>query len=947
MRSRLFDRRASGLLLTAALLAFSTYGSQAATSPDGAPGTTIEVSTEAQLQRAVQNLRSNTTIVLAPGTYELTSTLWVRGPLNDVVLRGATDSFNDVTLVGPGMGRASYGDVPHGIGTVGDVQHLTVANLALRDVYHDAIAFSEGTSHPRVVNVRLVNAGDSFISSVGDVSGAIIERSVFEFTDTARDRFASGIRVFSGADWTIRDNVFRNIVGPARQLAGPAVAFTRGSRNATTERNWFINVTTGVAYGVSEASGYDHAGGAVRNNFFFRSATQPGDSAITLSAARDIAIVNNTIFLSGTYGVSIAYRFPETTGVVIANNLMDGIVAGADGATAVDSNNLIGAGADLFLNAAAGDLRLNPAAAGAIDRGVTLASVTDDWAQRLRPAGRAYDIGADEYGAERTGYEIRGRVIDAASGAGAGGVTVALSGARAQTATTDASGAFSFTALAGKVDYTATASASGRVFTPASLFFPSLGVSQDAADFTAQPETETPRITTSANHAPTVSISSPSTGAVFTAPATISITATARDRDTSVTKVAFYAGSVLIGTDTTTSSFRATWRNVPAGSYSLTAVATDTRGLSTTSSPVVVQVKSSAPAPTAPTSPTANQAPTISITSPVSGVVYTAPASMNITASASDTDGSISKVEFYAGSTLIGTKTGTPYQITWSGMSAGTYSLTAVATDNGGVTTRSGAVSVTINGAAPTSPAPAPPASTGGIWIPPLSTSWQWQLTGTIDQSIDVAMYDIDLFDTDASVVAALHAKGRKVICYISAGTFEDWRPDAAAFPAGVKGSSNGWPGEKWLDIRQLNVLAPILGARMDLCKQKGFDGIEPDNVDGYTNKSGFPLTAQDQIAFNTWLADAAHARGLSVGLKNDIDQVDDLVQSFDWALNEQCFQYNECSAYSTFTKAGKAVFEVEYSLSTAQFCPKAVSMQFNSMKKNLDLDVPRTACTP
>jgi hypothetical protein len=137
------------------------------------------------------------------------------------------------------------------------------------------------------------------------------------------------------------------------------------------------------------------------------------------------------------------------------------------------------------------------------------------------------------------------------------------------------------------------------------------------------------------------------------------------------------------------------------------------------------------------------------------------------------------------------------------------------------------------------------------------------------------------------------------------------------------------------------------MAARMDLCKSKGFDAIEPDNVDGYANRSGFPLTETDQIAYNKWLATAAHSRGLSIGLKNDLDQVADLVSSFDWALNEQCFQYNECSALAPFTQAGKAVFEVEYSLSTDQFCSKAIAMQFNSMKKGLDLDPPRTACTP
>lgn len=237
-------------------------------------------------------------------------------------------------------------------------------------------------------------------------------------------------------------------------------------------------------------------------------------------------------------------------------------------------------------------------------------------------------------------------------------------------------------------------------------------------------------------------------------------------------------------------------------------------------------------------------------------------------------------------------------------------------------------------------------ASSQTIWVPPVSTPWQWQLTGSIDQTVDVPMYDIDLFDNSAAVVAALHAQGRKVVCYISAGTWENWRPDAAAFPAAVLGSKvSGWAGEQWLDIRRIDLLGPIIGARMDLCKQKGFDAIEPDNVDGYANGSGFPLTAQDQLTYNVWLASAAHARGLSVGLKNDLDQVQQLVSYFDWALNEQCFEYSECNLLAPFTKAGKAVFEVEYTLATTAFCPQAVALGFNSMKKNLNLDATRTAC--
>jgi hypothetical protein len=204
----------------------------------------------------------------------------------------------------------------------------------------------------------------------------------------------------------------------------------------------------------------------------------------------------------------------------------------------------------------------------------------------------------------------------------------------------------------------------------------------------------------------------------------------------------------------------------------------------------------------------------------------------------------------------------------------------------------------------------------------------------------------VDLFDNVAGTVAALHAAGHKVVCYVSAGSFEDWRPDAAQFPASVKGNPlDGWPGEQWLDVRQWDVLKPLIEARMDLCVSKGFDGIELDNVDGYSNDTGFPLTASDQLTFNRALATSAHARGLSVGLKNDLDQVGDLVTNFDWALNEECFTYGECDLLRPFIAAGKAVLNVEYTLTPDQFCPQAKTMGFSSLVKHLNLDAYRVAC--
>ncbi len=200
--------------------------------------------------------------------------------------------------------------------------------------------------------------------------------------------------------------------------------------------------------------------------------------------------------------------------------------------------------------------------------------------------------------------------------------------------------------------------------------------------------------------------------------------------------------------------------------------------------------------------------------------------------------------------------------------------------------------------------------------------------------------------DAPQGIINQLHADGRTVICYFSAGSWEDWRDDAADFPASLLGKPlDGWPDEKWLDIRQLDALGPLMQARLDVAVQKQCDGVEPDNVDGYRNDSGFPLTGADQLVYNRWLAQQAHSRGLSIGLKNDLDQIPQLVDDFDWALNEQCFEYDECDMLTPFVTAGKAVFGVEYNLAPAEFCSQANALNFDWLKKNLSLDATRTAC--
>lgn len=230
-------------------------------------------------------------------------------------------------------------------------------------------------------------------------------------------------------------------------------------------------------------------------------------------------------------------------------------------------------------------------------------------------------------------------------------------------------------------------------------------------------------------------------------------------------------------------------------------------------------------------------------------------------------------------------------------------------------------------------------------WRPKPGISWQWQLSGTIDTSLAVEMYDID-YETPGSVISQLHAQGKIVICYMSTGSWEDFRSDAGLYPASILGKPlAGWPDERWVDIRRLDVLAPILEARMDAAVQQGCDGIEADNVDGYQNDSGFTLTYSDQLTFNKWLAQQAHQRNLSVGLKNDLEQVTELEPYFDWALNEECFQFQECEPLLQFVNAGKSVFGVEYSGDPTGFCPAANAMNFDWLKKNPELDAWRLAC--
>jgi hypothetical protein len=282
---------------------------------------------------------------------------------------------------------------------------------------------------------------------------------------------------------------------------------------------------------------------------------------------------------------------------------------------------------------------------------------------------------------------------------------------------------------------------------------------------------------------------------------------------------------------------------------------------------------------------------------------------------------------------------------------------------------------------------PAPTSNPG--WAPGVQTRWQYQLQGvstfastgginvnicqvpfTGGSCVKPAAFDIDVYVDQAvsgnnntlntAAVNAIHANGAKAICYVEAGGWENFRPDAQTYVnydnscAGclLGNTIGGYANERWVNIKQVAWLTQpggVLDSRVARCAQAGFDGVEWDLQANYQENTGFSVTANDQMVFNSTIANLAHSHGMSVALKNDPAQAVDLAPWFDYTVNEQCHQYSECGNLKIgFVNAGKAVFNVEYKKTTGTFCPKAngSTENFNSIKKTATLkDVPYTPC--
>jgi Glycoside-hydrolase family GH114 len=235
------------------------------------------------------------------------------------------------------------------------------------------------------------------------------------------------------------------------------------------------------------------------------------------------------------------------------------------------------------------------------------------------------------------------------------------------------------------------------------------------------------------------------------------------------------------------------------------------------------------------------------------------------------------------------------------------------------------------------------------IRLPAKDVSWQVQLSGSFDSTVDVSLYYVDLDNLMNSEVEALVREGRYLACYLSAGTYEPWRADAALFPAVVLGNAVvDYPTERWLDIRS-SVVESLMGSRLDRMKSVGCHSVVIANVTTNGQDSGFAVTAAEQNSYLVWIGEQLHLRGLGAGLATAEDRLSQVEPYFDWAYAQQCWIESQCSAYTPFVSANKVVLAVEFgdSSTPTEICQSVRGSGINLILKSNGLGAGRIACVP
>jgi len=378
------------------------------------PGkTVINVGNESELQSALSNLSSDTVLLLAPGTYQLSRTLWIRE--SNVTIRGNSNRCDEVNLVGPGMENAGgLANVPHGIWTASN--NLKIQNLTIRDVYYHPVAINPTAQSPQIYNVRMLDAGEQFVKVSSSPTGngsnnGRVEYSVMKYTAAppvtdhgGGTGYTNGVDVHNGENWVIRNNLFENFHTPdnAQHLWNPAILMWNGAANTLVENNVFINVDRAIAFGLVNRPN-DHRGGIIRNNMivlrenlFSAQRRANSDGQIILWSSPNTQVLHNTIATQGNTNRSIELRF-DSNGSQVRNNLIDAPIGDRSNNSFAESNNASFTNTAIFRDVVNGDLHLESPVNGIVNSAPVLSSATLDVDGQSRNDNATSDIGADEY----------------------------------------------------------------------------------------------------------------------------------------------------------------------------------------------------------------------------------------------------------------------------------------------------------------------------------------------------------------------------------------------------------------------------------------------------------------------------------------------------------------------------------------------------------------------
>jgi len=350
----------------------------------------ITVTTESDLRHQAANAASDTTILIAPGVYNLGDSVHIVN--SGITLRSVTGSRADVVLDGGGMLTG------HTHVILIEADDVTIADLTIRNGGEHGVSIN-GSDNPKLYNLHIYDTGSQLVkvNPVGDGShGGILACSRLEYTSTAPDEYTNGISAHDAHDWSVRDNQWYRIRTPGNTPA-PTILFWSGSSNTVVERNLLVDCYQGIAFGNSSHGVGDHIGGIVKNNFIY--ASLPHDSVIEMVHATDWYVAHNTALLLNPNGVTwgMEARFEDTTGVFSFNLTNLDIWVNRDsanGSSVGDMTNLVG---DWLRSPSEGDLHLSSPDLPPVDAASPLAYVNLDIDLETRPVIEMPDVGADEF----------------------------------------------------------------------------------------------------------------------------------------------------------------------------------------------------------------------------------------------------------------------------------------------------------------------------------------------------------------------------------------------------------------------------------------------------------------------------------------------------------------------------------------------------------------------